>query len=297
MKTLNTKSYRMGLASGGSLAASGAGSQESKRIFYIRIAVMVIAACIFVYAGSQIFMIFYKYHESDVLYSNISNDVLNTDTGRTLTITSPDNGGDESGISTTTIEAFEYDHESLLAINSDAVGYIYMPASNMRLPIVQGESDEYYLNHSIDGTPNSSGTIFEDSHITGGLSATQVLLYGHHMKNDGMFAPLKYYLYYGASYYNTEGNNVFYIYTENKIVQYKIFTVHQDAPDSSTYQYNFRSLEGLRAYAQEMKDLSIFDTGVDVSNATQIVTLSTCTADGEERIVVQGIYVGEAALN
>jgi sortase B len=296
MKTLNTKSYRMGLASGGSVAAYG-GSTEDKKSFYIRMAIMIVAACIFVFAGSQIFMIFYKYHESDVLYSNISSEVLNSSGSKTTTITGGDSSGDDGSSFTATIEAFDYDHEKLLETNAEAVGYIYMPASNMRLPLVQGSDNDYYLTHSINGTSNSSGTVFEDCNITGGLSATNVILYGHHMKNDGMFAPLKYYLNGGASYYNIEGNDLFYIYTENRIIQYRIFSVHEDEPVSPTYTYNFPTLAQLREYAQQMKELSIFDTGVDVSNATQIVTLSTCTATGDNRIIVQGVYVGEGTLN
>lgn len=303
MKTLNTKSYRMGLASGGSVAvdsvshSDNASTPEDKKSFYIRMAIMVIAACIFVFAGSQIFMIFYKYHESDKIYSNISNEVLNSN-GHTTTIIGTDgSSGDGTGTTTTTIEAFDYDHEKLLEANADAVGYIYMPASNMRLPIVQGEDNDYYLTHSFNGTSNSSGTIFEDCDIKGGLSATNVILYGHHMKNDGMFAPLKYYVRNGAAYYNTEGNDVFYIYTGNRIIQYKIFTVHEDDPISPTYTYNFPDVSSLREYAQQMKDLSIYDTGVDVSNATQVITLSTCTAAGDRRIIVQGIYVGEGVLD
>ena len=89
MKTLNTKSYRMGLASGGSMAVGAAQrsarTPEEKKNLYIRIAIMIVAACIFVFAGSQIFMIFYKYYESDKIYSNVSNEVLNN-SGHTASI-------------------------------------------------------------------------------------------------------------------------------------------------------------------------------------------------------------------
>ena len=53
----------------------------------------------------------------------------------------------------------------------------------------------------------------------------------------------------------------------------------------------------MREYAQQMKDKSIYDTGVDVSNATQVVTLSTCSSNGSMRLIVHGVYTGEATLN
>ncbi|MDD6844964.1 MAG: class B sortase, partial [Clostridia bacterium] len=244
-----------------------------------------------VFAGSQIFMIFYKYHESDKIYSNVSNEVLNN-SGQVTAIIS-DNSEDATAIQE--IEAFDYNHEKLVSINPDAVGYIYIPSSNTRLPIVQGDDKEYYLSHSFDRTPNSSGCIYEDYRIKDGLSSSHVILNGHHMKNDGMFAPLKYYL--NQSYYTTEGNDVFYIYTENRIIQYRIFSVHVDDPETPAYTFNFPTIESMREYALQMKDMSMYDTGVDVHNATQVVTLLTCTATGDGRIIVQGMYVGEGVLN
>lgn len=302
MKTLNTKSYRMGLAYGSSVAsgngiyAGSADTASDKKNFYIRMAIMVVAACIFIFAGSQLFMIFYKYYESDKLYNSVANNVLSSGGHTTTIIGGTDAADSDAPSGSTVIEAFNYDHEKLLETNSDAVGYIYMPASNMRLPLVQGADNDYYLTHSFNGSSNSSGTVFEDCNIKGGLSATNVILYGHHMKNDGMFAPLKYYIRNGSAYYNTEGNDIFYIYTGNRIIQYKIFSIHEDEPISPTYTYNFPDLTSLREYAQQMKDLSIYDTGVDVDNATQVVTLSTCTATGDGRIIVQGVYVGEGVL-
>jgi sortase B len=65
---------------------------------------------------------------------------------------------------------------------------------------------------------------------------------------------------------------------------------------SDTYTFNFSSLSGLAAYAQKMKALSMYDTGVSVDDPSQIVTLSTCTSDGSRRFIIQGVFVAEAAL-
>jgi sortase B len=45
-----------------------------------------------------------------------------------------------------------------------------------------------------------------------------------------------------------------------------------------------------------MKAKSLYDTGVDISSASQVVTLSTCTDNGEKRFIVHGMYIGEASL-
>ena len=68
-------------------------------------------------------------------------------------------------------------------------------------------------------------------------------------------------------------------------------------PVSNTFTFNFSNLTGLREYAQTVKAESLYDTGVDVSNATQVVTFSTCTDDSKQRVIVSGTYVGESKLD
>ena len=87
-----------------------------------------------------------------------------------------------------------------------------------------------------------------------------------------------------------------YIEFKNVIKEYKIFSCYISEAISDTYTFNFPTLESMRDYAVNMKAKSMYDTGVDVSTATQVITLSTCTNDGEQRFIVHGMYVGEASL-
>ena len=61
--------------------------------------------------------------------------------------------------------------------------------------------------------------------------------------------------------------------------------------------YNFSNLSGLREYAKNVQAESLYNTGVDISNATQVVTFSTCTDDSKQRVIVSGTYVGESKLD
>ena len=87
-----------------------------------------------------------------------------------------------------------------------------------------------------------------------------------------------------------------YIYTENKLKMYRIFSAYTSEPVSDTYTYNFPSLESLQQYASSMKAKSDYSTNVDVSTASCVLTLSTCTSDGSKRFIVQAVYVGEGIL-
>lgn len=254
----------------------------------IRRVIMIVCLCVFLYSGYMLVTIFLNYKQGDDVYKTIEDSVL-TPSQSTYTI---NNGkGDEI------IEVpFVYNHEKLLSINPDGVGYLYIPSIDIRLPIVQGDDNDYYLTHTFNNTTNSAGALFVDYRIEEGLAASHVIIYGHNMKNGSMFGKLS--NYSGSKFYNQTGNDKFYIYTENKIMEYKIFTAYTtDVENSTTYQIGFGDLSSLRQYAKDKKSWSYYDTGVDVSDAKQIVTFSTCTGDDAERWIVSGIYVGESALD
>lgn len=122
-----------------------------------------------------------------------------------------------------------------------------------------------------------------------------MIVYGHNMKNGSMFAGLL--KYETPSFYETPGNELFYVYTGTQMKIYQIFSVYISEPVSDTYTYNFSDAKGLQQYAQNMKSKSMYDMKVDVSEATQVMTFSTCTADGSQRVIVHGTYVGATELN
>ena len=54
----------------------------------------------------------------------------------------------------------EIDWKGLVALNSDIVGWIYIPGTHVDYPILIGESDTEYLYKSSTGTANKLGSIF-----------------------------------------------------------------------------------------------------------------------------------------
>lgn len=259
--------------------------KAKKRSDIIRRIILVISVGVFIFAAYNLINIFLAYHKADVIYDNIQQDVLDEDSHTKVVI-----GEDEQEVEI----PFTYNHQALLNINSQGIGYIYIPSIDCRLPMVQGDDNDYYLTHTFNKEYSANGCLFEDYRINGGLSASQIIIYGHNMRNGAMFGKLKNYQDY--SFWNNSGNNVLYIYTGNVIKEYKIFSCYISEAISDTYTFNFPTLESMRDYAVNMKAKSMYDTGVDVSTATQVITLSTCTNDGEQRFIVHGMYVGEASL-
>lgn len=259
--------------------------KAKKRSDIIRRIILVISVGVFIFAAYNLINIFLAYHKADVIYDNIQQDVLDEDSHTKVVI-----GEDEQEVEI----PFTYNHQALLNINSQVIGYIYIPSIDCRLPMVQGDDNDYYLTHTFNKEYSANGCLFEDYRINGGLSSSQIIIYGHNMRNGAMFGKLKNYQDY--SFWNNSGNDVLYIYTGNVIKEYKIFSCYISEAISDTYTFNFPTLESMRDYAVNMKAKSMYDTGVDVSTATQVITLSTCTNDGEQRFIVHGMYVGEASL-
>lgn len=259
--------------------------KAKKRSDISRRIILVISVGVFIFAAYNLINIFLAYHKADVIYDNIQQDVLDEDSHTKVVI-----GEDEQEVEI----PFTYNHQALLNINSQGIGYIYIPSIDCRLPMIQGDDNDYYLTHTFNKEYSANGCLFEDYRINGGLSASQIIIYGHNMRNGAMFGKLKNYQDY--SFWNNSGNDVLYIYTGNVIKEYKIFSCYISEAISDTYTFNFPTLESMRDYAVNMKAKSMYDTGVDVSTATQVITLSTCTNDGEQRFIVHGMYVGEASL-
>ena len=267
-------------------AAFDAKEKKKKQSNIISRIILIICACVFVFAAVKLVSILLEYKKGNDIYNNIEGDVLD-DTPVNITI-------DDDEAPEVTIP-FVYNHQALLDINSDGLGFLYVPSVDIRLPVAQTTDNDFYLTHTFDKTYNRNGCLFVDYRIKDGLNASHVLIYGHNMGSGAMFGTLA--RYKNSGFYQTEGNDVFYIYTEDVIRKYKIFTVYVTDPVSNTFTFNFSNLTGLREYAKVVKAESLYDTGVDVSDATQVVTFSTCTDDSKQRVIVSGTYVGESKLD
>lgn len=266
-------------------AAFDAKEKKIKRSKIINRIILIICACVFVFAAFKLVSILLEYKKGNDIYDNIEGNILE-DKPVNITI-----GDDNQDVTV----PFVYNHQALLNINPDGLGFLYVPSVDIRLPIAQTTDNDFYLTHTFNKTYNGNGCLFVDYRITNKLKANHVLIYGHNMNSGAMFGSLS--RYETPSFYQTEGNDVFYIYTEDVIRKYKIFTVYITDPISDTFTFNFSNLAGLREYAKNVQAQSLYNTGVDITNTTQIVTFSTCTNNSKQRLIVSGTYVGESKLD
>ncbi|MBR9945076.1 class B sortase [Clostridiaceae bacterium Marseille-Q4145] len=79
-------------------------------------------------------------------------------------------------------------------IQGNMVAWLIVDDTTIDYPVMQGETNEEYLNKDPYGNYSMSGSIFLDSRNAGDFTDDYSLIYGHHMEGDYMFGPLHYFL-------------------------------------------------------------------------------------------------------
>ncbi len=183
----------------------------------------------------------------------------------------------------------EVDFKALREKNPDTVGWLYVGSCGISYPILQGEDNDYYMNHTFEGTVNSSGAIIMDYRDDKYLKDWNTFIYGHNMKNGSMFGSLKKLLKDETLY---DSDPYIYVYLPGYIYRYKIFSYYKDKPDSKMY-WTADTLQEYRQYIRDALSLSVRDLGVETSEENNMVTLVTCSGSGagKMRFFVHGEFI------
>ena len=89
--------------------------------------------------------------------------------------------------------AAERNIQALIAENADCIGWLSIDGTNISYPIMHTPSDpQKYLRRNFYGKYSQSGVPFLDGRCD--LQSTNLIIYGHNMKNGTMFSDLKRYV-------------------------------------------------------------------------------------------------------
>ncbi|MEG3006800.1 MAG: class B sortase, partial [Oscillospiraceae bacterium] len=193
--------------------------------------------------------------------------------------------------------------------NSDVIGWLRIPNTNIDFPVVVGPDSLYYNERGYGKETSKNGVIWADSATNFGTRSQisqNTVLYGHNWTNyspkphigrpqDIMFAQL-------TSFHHLDfAKNTPYIYysTESEEMVWKVF-----ASLYTETKWNYLEADAGSAYMQSLiskaKTKSMHNYNVDVNANDKILTLSTCTRAygqrNDQRFVVMARLVrkGEA---
>ena len=165
------------------------------------------------------------------------------------------------------------DFDALKTINEDIVGWIYLPDTNINYPIVKGEDNDYYLDHSFEKQSNYAGAIFMVYRQDGNFIEYNTFIYGHNMWHDTMFTNIEKMkdesFFYDHPY--------LYLFTINGNYECEIFSIYTTTSNSDSYCIDFTNDQAYLDYLNMVQALSDFETDVVLSEADKIITLSTCS--------------------
>ncbi len=180
----------------------------------------------------------------------------------------------------------EMDLKALQDENSDVLGWILIPDTNISYPVVQNDDNDYYLSHTWNKEKSSVGAIFMDYRNSSDYSDYNTILYGHRMYNDTMFAELK---YYSKEDFWKEHPYV-YILDEAGAKKYNIFAAYEAYTDAILYRPGLTEVSDKYEFAKTAEDLAVYDTGITIGSEDNILTLVTCTGQGyATRWIVQAV--------
>ena len=183
------------------------------------------------------------------------------------------------------------DFAALREVNSDVLGWILIPDTNLSYPLVQGQDNSYYLNHTWRKGRNSVGAIFLECTNSSDLNDFNTIIYGHRMNNRSMFGTLHYYK--DQSYWSK--HPYIYITDDSGSHKYEIFAAYEVSVEGDTYRMGFSSDQSKQSFLDYCLTQSVLDTGVIPAVYDRILTLSTCTGNGHDtRWVVQAVLKGVA---
>ena len=169
-------------------------------------------------------------------------------------------------------------------INSDITGWIAVPDTNIDYPFVTAGDNDYYLRRDIFGNYALAGTLFTDYRCPADFTGFNTIIYGHNMKNGGMFGDLG--MFGDEGFFESNRSGTIFLKDKTLALEFFAYMVIKSDDGVIYSQYYAETQEGremdgffeyVKIYARNYRE---------PDKSGRVATLSTCSADGTERIVL-----------
>ncbi len=176
----------------------------------------------------------------------------------------------------------------LYELNSDLVGWLTVPGTNVDYPVVQRtETKDYYLHRDFYGNHDSHGCLYAQENCDVRYS-DNVVIYGHRMKDQTMLAQLA--MYESKDFWEENQYLYFDTLTEHQTYQI-IYVFTTSASPGKGFEYHrmvdAADKQEFSHFLVNCAQYSLYDTGLSAVYGDKLLTLSTCEYSQENgRLVV-----------
>lgn len=171
-----------------------------------------------------------------------------------------------------------YNLENIAKINSDIIGWIKIDGTNIDYPIMQ--NGDYYLHKDIYKNYSSHGTPYL-APFCNLKKSDNLIIYGHHMKDNTMFSQLEKYKNY--NFYLNHKYIKFFTIENGRTIEntYEVMIAFKTIAYSDEgfryYSYtDFQNYEDYEEFVENCRNLEFYYTGVVGTHQDKYITLSTC---------------------
>lgn len=268
----------------------------------LRIAVLVIAAAMFLYSGYRVAAYLLEGRKSQDVTAELIQQAVRTpqpqetkgqpvhtlhptpDAAEYVPDADDETADEQETTYTAPDELLSVDFDTLQSVNPDIQAWLYMSGSSIHYPVLQAEDNSTYLYRLADGSANAHGSLFIDCRNAGDFSDWNTLIYGHNMKDGSMFGGLK--KYRKQAYYDVHPEMT--LFTPEKTYRMEIFAAVTTDVSAAVYRVPAAREERdeLVQWAQRNSEI---ECDVSIGTEDRIVTLSTCTGGDDDRFVVLAV--------
>ena len=183
--------------------------------------------------------------------------------------------------------------DSFLA-NDDMAAWLEIPGTVIDYPVLWTPRDEnYYLRRGFDGKSDQNGCLILDTDSSLDPLTTNLIIHGHNMRSGTMFGTLSDYA--EEDFYKEHKQMT--LYTKECQRNYEVLAVFRSEvfkkTDTVFKFYKFfqaDTREEFDDFYQNIKAMSLYDTGVTAEFGDHFLTLSTCSYHTERgRFVVVAV--------
>ena len=183
--------------------------------------------------------------------------------------------------------------KDLKKLNPDVKVWIQVSKTNIDYPVVQGQDDMEYINKNVYGEFELSGAIFLSCLNKDDFSDPYNLVYGHNMKNGGMFADVADFT--NKEYFETHQKGKLYLTDATRKIRF-FACMKVTAADAKIYHPDGYRKENLKDLLDYIQANAVQYRDVNVADENSLIALSTCSeAETNGRVVLIGKLEREVA--